>query len=76
MLFLDYRDARPIYTQICDGIRGGEEFYEQNFYIGFGNPLSGIKMSEMYICPESYEIMENGCDYMVKEQLRKRKARK
>ena len=21
MVFLDYRDARPIYTQICDGIR-------------------------------------------------------
>lgn len=36
----------------------GSDFYEQNFYFGFGNPKTGIHTAEIYVCPESYEAME------------------
>lgn len=36
----------------------GSDFYDQNFYFGFGNPVGGIRTAEMYVCPESYEAME------------------
>ena len=36
----------------------GCAFYEQDFYFGFGNAKTGVKFVKMYICPESFEIME------------------
>lgn len=33
-------------------------FYDNNFYFGFGRPGTGIRWAEVYISPETYEIME------------------
>lgn len=34
-------------------------FYESSFYFGYGKPETGIRWAEVYISPETYEIMES-----------------
>lgn len=35
-----------------------EKFYANHYYFGYGNPESGIRWAEFYMCPESDECME------------------
>lgn len=35
------------------------ELYENNFYFGYGKPETGIRWAEVYVSPETYEIMES-----------------
>lgn len=33
-------------------------FYDNNFYFGYGKPETGVRCAEVYISPETYDIME------------------
>lgn len=35
-----------------------EKFYANRYYFGYGNPESGIRWAEFYMCPEADECME------------------
>ncbi|MBO7070526.1 MAG: hypothetical protein J6W09_04455 [Bacteroidales bacterium] len=41
-----------------------DSIYEENIYLGFGN--DAVKcMAKFYVCPESYEILEDACHKII-----------
>ena len=49
-----------------DGLDFGEEnpIYEHNIYLGFGNDAVQCR-AKFYVCPESYEILEEACNKII-----------
>lgn len=49
-----------------DGLNIGEDgpIYEDNIYLGFGNDAVQCR-AKFYVCPESYEILEEACNKII-----------